>query len=38
MDADFADALIATINRRLGCEHTATLDRKDVRRPGFVSL
>ena len=36
--ADFADALIATINRRLGCEHTATLDRKAARRPGFVSL
>ncbi len=36
--ADFADALIATVNRRLGCEHTATFDRKAARRPGFISL
>jgi len=36
--ADFADALIATVNRRLGCEHTATFDRKAARRPGFRAL
>jgi predicted nucleic-acid-binding protein len=36
--ADFADALIATVNRRLGCEHTATFDRKAARRPGFQAL
>jgi predicted nucleic-acid-binding protein len=36
--ADFADALIATVNRRLGCEHTATFDRKAARRPGFLAL
>jgi predicted nucleic-acid-binding protein len=36
--ADFADALITTINRRLGCEHTATFDRKAARRPGFCAL
>jgi predicted nucleic-acid-binding protein len=35
---DFADALIATVNRRLGCEHTATFDRKAARRPGFLAL
>jgi predicted nucleic-acid-binding protein len=36
--ADFADALIATTNRRLGCEHTVTFDRKAARRPGFLLL
>ncbi|HUY38720.1 MAG TPA: type II toxin-antitoxin system VapC family toxin [Candidatus Binataceae bacterium] len=36
--ADFADAFIASINRRLGCEHTVTLDRKASRRQGFVAL
>ncbi len=35
---DFADALIAAINRRLGCERTVTFDRKTARRPGFVAL
>ncbi len=36
--ADFADALIATTNLRLGCEHTVTFDRKAARRPGFRAL
>jgi predicted nucleic-acid-binding protein len=36
--ADFADAFIATVNRRLGCEHTVTFDRKAVRGTGFVTL
>jgi predicted nucleic-acid-binding protein len=36
--ADFADALIAKINLRLGCEHTATFDHKAARRPGFRAL
>ncbi|HUY26135.1 MAG TPA: type II toxin-antitoxin system VapC family toxin [Candidatus Binataceae bacterium] len=36
--ADFADAFIAAVNRRLGCEHTVTFDRKASRRPGFVAL
>jgi predicted nucleic-acid-binding protein len=36
--ADFADALIATVNRRLGCEQTATFDRKAARRPGFLAI
>lgn len=36
--ADFTDALIASINRRLGCERTVTFDRKAARRPGFLVL
>lgn len=36
--ADFADALIGTVNRRFGCEHTATFDRKAARRLGFRTL
>jgi predicted nucleic-acid-binding protein len=36
--ADFADAFIGAINRRLGCEHTVTFDRKASRRLGFVAL
>lgn len=36
--ADFTDALIGAINRRLGCEHTVTFDRKAARRPGFLAL
>jgi predicted nucleic-acid-binding protein len=36
--ADFADALIASTNLRLGCEHTVTFDRKAARRPGFQAL
>jgi predicted nucleic-acid-binding protein len=35
---DFADAFIAAVNRRLGCERTVTFDRKAGRRPGFVVL
>jgi predicted nucleic-acid-binding protein len=33
--ADFADSLIAAVNLRVGCEYTATLDRKAARRKGF---
>jgi len=33
--ADFAAAFIVTVNRRLGCEHTVTFDRKAARRAGF---
>ncbi len=36
--SDFADSLIAAVNRRLGCEHTVTFDRKADRRSGFVVL
>jgi predicted nucleic-acid-binding protein len=36
--ADFADALIAAVNRRLGCERTVTFDRRAARRPGFAGL
>jgi predicted nucleic-acid-binding protein len=35
---DFADSMIASINRRLGCEHTVTFDRKAARRLGFLTL
>ncbi|MGD0672685.1 MAG: type II toxin-antitoxin system VapC family toxin [Candidatus Binatus sp.] len=33
--ADFWDSLIAATNARLGCEYTATLDRRAARRKGF---
>lgn len=36
--ADFADAFIAAINRRLGCDRTVTFDRRAGRRPGFAPL
>jgi predicted nucleic-acid-binding protein len=36
--ADFADALIAALNQRVGCEDTVTFDRKAGRRPGFFAL
>jgi len=36
--ADFADALIAAVNQRAGCEDTVTFDRKAGRRPGFLAL
>jgi predicted nucleic-acid-binding protein len=36
--ADFADAFIAAVNRRLGCDRTVTFDRKAVRRTGFSAL
>jgi predicted nucleic-acid-binding protein len=35
--ADFADCLIGTKNRRLGCRATATFDRKAAKLPGFIS-
>jgi predicted nucleic-acid-binding protein len=36
--ADFADALIAAVNHRLGCQYTVTFDRKAAGRPGFLAL
>jgi predicted nucleic-acid-binding protein len=36
--ADFADALIGAVNRRLGCTETVTFDRKAGRRAGFKML
>ena len=36
--SDFADALIAVVNQREGCEHTVTFDRKAARLAGFVAL
>jgi predicted nucleic-acid-binding protein len=36
--ADFADAFIGAVNRRLGRGHTVTFDRKAARRPGFTEL
>jgi predicted nucleic-acid-binding protein len=36
--ADFADSLIAAINRKWNCDHTVTFDRKAARHPGFVLL
>jgi predicted nucleic-acid-binding protein len=36
--ADFADHLLATVNRQLGCEHTVTFDRTAGRAEGFVLL
>lgn len=35
--ADFADCLIGVINRRLGCQATATFDVKACKLPGFVA-
>jgi predicted nucleic-acid-binding protein len=35
---DFADALIAIVNRRLGVEQTVTFDREAGRREGFLVL
>jgi predicted nucleic-acid-binding protein len=35
---DFADALIARINRACGCEATATFDRKAGKLDGFVHV
>lgn len=35
---DFADALIAVVNRRLGCEYRVTFDRRAGRRSGFSLL
>jgi predicted nucleic-acid-binding protein len=36
--ADFADAFIAAVNRKLGSERTVTFDRNAARRAGFVTL
>lgn len=36
--ADFSDALIATLGRNAGCEHTLTFDRAAARHPGFTLL
>lgn len=36
--ADFADALIAAINRRFGCGVTVTFDRRASRPAGFAAL
>ena len=36
--ADFADCLIGTHNRRLGCRATATFDEKAVKLAAFVAL
>jgi predicted nucleic-acid-binding protein len=36
--ADFADCLIGTQNRRLGCRATATFDVKASKLPGFVAV
>ncbi len=33
--ADFADAFIAAVNRRRGCDRTLTFDRRAGRRSGF---
>jgi len=33
--ADFSDSLIAAANARLGCEYTATFDRRAAGRSGF---
>jgi predicted nucleic-acid-binding protein len=35
--ADFADCLIGSKNRRLGCRATATFDVKASRLPGFIA-
>lgn len=35
--ADFADCLIGSQNRRLGCRATATLDVKASKLPGFIA-
>jgi predicted nucleic-acid-binding protein len=35
---DFADSFIGTVNRRLGCKHTVTFDRKAGRLPSFALL
>lgn len=38
MSVGFADCLIGTRNKRLGCSATATFDVKASRLPGFVSV
>ncbi len=36
--ADFSDALIATLGKGAGCEHTLTFDRAAARHPAFTLL
>ncbi len=36
--ADFADCLIGSHNRRLGCRATATFDAKALKLPAFIAL
>jgi len=36
--ADFADCLIGSHNRRLGCRATATFDAKAMKLPAFMVL
>jgi len=36
--ADFSDALIAALDRRSGCDHTVTFDRRATKIPGVVML
>jgi predicted nucleic-acid-binding protein len=36
--ADFADSFIGSVDRRLGCKHTVTFDRKAGRLIGFALL
>jgi predicted nucleic-acid-binding protein len=36
--ADFADCLLGVVNRRQGCEHTATFDASAGRMEGFLLL
>lgn len=35
---DFSDALIAALDRRSGCDHTVTFDRRATKIPGVVML
>jgi predicted nucleic-acid-binding protein len=36
--ADFADSFLGAVNRRLGCDHTVTFDKRAAKREGFVLL
>jgi len=36
--ADFADCLIARLNKKAGCEHTMTFDRKADELDDFVLI
>jgi predicted nucleic-acid-binding protein len=36
--SDLADSLLAAVNRRAGCDYTATFDRKAGRLEGFRVL
>jgi len=35
---DFSDALIAALDRRSGCDHTVSFDRRATKIPGIVML